>query len=165
MDPLTPGEIRASFVNCSKGVAGRLPMPRRLEATRWDQLDLLGWRDPGAPAAAYLVTPYRGELTGLVLRLVTDRRAGGRKNMCSLCHTTHSTSDVALMVAPRPGRAGREGNTVGAYLCTDLDCSLYARGLKRPDRAQPTETLDPEQKVARLRDNVDTFVRRVVTGG
>lgn len=164
MTPLTADEIRASFVNCSQGAARRLPLPRSLEATRWDQLDLLGWRDPGAPAAAYLVTPWRGDLTGLVLRLTTDRR-GGRKNMCSLCHTTHSTTDVALMVAPRPGKSGRDGNTVGAYLCTDLACSLYARELKRPDRAQPVETLDPEQKVARLRDNLDTFVRRVVTSG
>jgi len=165
VNPLTAAEIRASFVNCSQGEAKRLPLPRRLEDVRWERLDLLGWRDPGAPAAAYLVTEWRGDLTGLVLRLATDRRAGGRKNMCSLCHTTHSTTDVALMVAPRAGRSGRDGNTVGTYLCTDLDCSLYARGLKRPDRAQPAETLEPEQKVSRLRDNLDTFVRRVVAGG
>ena len=81
--------------------------------------------------------------------------------MCSLCLTVHSTTDVALMVAPRPGAAGRAGNTVGAYLCVDLACSLYARGRKRPDRVQPEETLTPEQKVERLRVNLATFLRRV----
>lgn len=164
VEPLTADEIRATFVNCSKGEAKRLPLPRTLGATRWGDLDFLGWRDPGAPGSAYVVAPWRGESVGLVLRLVSDRRASGRKNLCSLCATVHSTLDVALMVAPRPGAAGRAGNTVGAYLCTDLACSLYARRLKRPDRAQPEETLTVEQRIERVETNLDHFVRRVVTG-
>lgn len=83
--------------------------------------------------------------------------------MCSLCTTVHSASDVALMVAARPGAAGRQGNTVGAYLCADLSCSLYARGRRRPARVQPAETLDVDAKVARLQTNLETFVRRVTT--
>lgn len=43
-----------------------------------------------------------------------------------------------------------------------MACSLYARGLKRPDRVQPVETLSVEARVDRLRVNLDTFVRRVV---
>lgn len=162
MEPLTAEEIRASFVNCSQGEAKRLPLPRGLTATAWEQRDFLGWRDPGAPGAAYVVAPWRDRLVGLVLRVSTDRRATGRKNMCALCLTTHSTTDVALMVAPRAGAAGRKGNTVGTYLCADLACSLYVRRIKRPDRAQPEETLTDEQRIARLHDNLDTFVRRVV---
>jgi FBP C-terminal treble-clef zinc-finger len=162
MQPLTAEEIRSSFVNCSKGEATRLPMPANLATTRWDQLDFLGWSDPGAPRTAYLVAPWRGELAGLVLRVGSAAGRGGRKNMCTLCLTTHSSTDVTLMVAPRPGASGRNGNTVGTYLCTDLACSLYARGVKRPARAQPAETLSQEQKVARLAENLDTFVRRVV---
>lgn len=164
MDPLTPEEIRASFVNCSKGEAKRLPLPRSLDTTRWEVLDLLGWSDPGAPGAAYLVAPWRGQTVGLTLRLPADRRATRRQNMCSLCTTVHSSTDVALMVAPRAGASGRSGNTVGAYLCADLDCSLYARRLKRPARVQPTETLDEEQRVERLRESLDHLVRRVMTG-
>ncbi len=163
MEPLTPEVIRSSFVNCSKGEAARLPLPAKLPSTRWEELDFLGWSDPGAPGAAYLVTPWRGELRGLVLRVGNAAGRGGRKNMCTLCLTTHSSTDVTLMVARRPGAAGRNGNTVGTYLCTDLACSLYARGLKRPARAQPAETLSEEQKVERLLENLDTFVRRVVT--
>lgn len=162
MTPLSEAEIRKAFINCSQGEAKRLRIPSGLADTAWDSLDFLGWRDPGSPAAAYVVMEWRGALTGLVLRLGTDRRATGRQNMCALCGTVHSTTDVALMVAPRPGASGRNGNTVGTYLCTDLACSLYARRLKRPARVQPVETLSTEQRVARLQTNLDTFVRRVV---
>lgn len=162
MTPLSEAEIRASFVNCSKGEAKRLRVPLGLAETDWDRLDFLGWRDPGSPGAAYVVTEWRGTLTGLVMRLSTDRRATGRQNMCALCHTVHSTTDVALMVAPRPGAAGRAGNTVGTYLCTDLACSLYARHLKKPDRVQPVETLSRDKRIERVQANLDTFVRRVV---
>jgi hypothetical protein len=39
---------------------------------------------------------------------------------------------VTLMTARRAGPDGRQGNSVGQYLCTDLACSLYARGLRAP---------------------------------
>ena len=60
MTPLTEAEIRRSFVNCSQGEAKRLRVPLGLVDTAWETLDFLGWRDPGAPAAAYLVTEWRG---------------------------------------------------------------------------------------------------------
>ncbi|MEO5664309.1 MAG: FBP domain-containing protein, partial [Nocardioides sp.] len=95
MIPVTEAEIRRSVVNCSQGEAKRLRVPVGLADTAWEPLDFLGWRDPGAPAAAYLVAEWRGTLTGLVMRLSTDRRATGRQNMCALCSTVHSTTDVA----------------------------------------------------------------------
>ncbi|NPC96868.1 FBP domain-containing protein [Nocardioides sp. zg-DK7169] len=162
MEPLTSEEIRRSFVNCTKGEASRLPLPKAVPASRWEQLDFLGWRDAGAPDSAYLVVPGDAGPVGVVLRISNGAGRGGRKNMCAFCLTTHSSTDMALMVAPRAGAAGRAGNTVGTYLCADLACSLYARGIRRPDRAQPHETLSPEQRVERLRANVDTFMRRVL---
>ena len=166
MEQLTPEEIRRSFVNCTKGEAQRLSPPADLATTRWADLDVLGWRDPRSPGTAYLVVPgetlgQERDPVGILLRVAPSAGTAGRKNMCTLCLTTHSSSDMALMVAPLAGAAGRKGNTVGTYVCGDLACSLYARGLKRPNRAQPVETLAVEQKVARLRDNVATFVRRV----
>lgn len=163
MQPLEPSEIRSSFRNCSKDVATRLPLPVAPSTTVWESLDYLGWSDPGAPNAAYLVAPWRGETVGLVLRLSTDGPATRRQNMCSLCTTVHSGTDVALMVAARPGAAGRNGNTVGTYLCRDLDCSLYARRRKKPARLQPAETLSEERRVERLQGNLDQFIRRVLT--
>jgi len=48
---LTEQEIRAAFVNCAKGEARRLNVPRDLAGQPWDDLDFLGWRDPQSPSA------------------------------------------------------------------------------------------------------------------
>lgn len=163
---LTADEIRASFVNCSKGVAQRLSLPD-LDAQPWDDLDLLGWVDPSGSGTSYLVTerPVHGseddsEPIGFVLR--ASKGSGvKRQSMCSLCLTVHSSSDVALMTAARPGAAGRAGNSRGNYLCADLGCSLYVRGLRQPARVQPHETITREVKVMRLRSNLTEFVERL----
>lgn len=165
MQPLTSDEIRASFVNCSKGVAQRLTLPD-VETTPWENLDMLGWLDPSGSGAAYLVTERvaldTGESSpvGFVLRQakVTGVK---RQSMCSLCLTVHSSSDVALMTAARPGASGRAGNTPGNYLCADLACSLYVRSLKNPARVQPHETLSEEERIFRLRINLTAFVERL----
>jgi hypothetical protein len=47
--------------------------------------------------------------------------------MCLLCQTTHSGGDVTLFTARRAGQAGRNGNTVGQYICADLRCSQRIR--------------------------------------
>jgi hypothetical protein len=60
VQPLTEREIRAAFVNCSKGEAKRLNVPRDLATRPWDDLDFLGWRDPQAPERAYLVAQAGG---------------------------------------------------------------------------------------------------------
>ena len=162
MEPIDPGDLRATFVNVTKGAASRIPLPD-LAAVRWDQLDYLGWRDQRNPAAAFIVAPYDGAPRGIALRLAPRGGPSKRQSMCSLCHTVHSSSGVALMVAARAGRSGRDGNTVGTYLCTDLSCPAYARELKKPDRVQPHETVSVEAKVARLQLNMEAFVRRVLT--
>jgi len=161
MHPLETTDPRPLFVNCTKGAASRIPVPD-LGGVVWERLDFLGWRDPRNPAAAYLVAWMGERPVGVVLRSGTGRGPSKRQSMCSLCHTVHSSSGVALMAAARAGRPGRDGNSVGTYLCTDLDCSLYARGLKRPERVQPHETVTPETKVARLQLNLEQFLARVL---
>jgi hypothetical protein len=52
MDPLGETQIRSSFVNCSKGEAKRISLPRELGELPWGDLDFLGWRDAGAPDRA-----------------------------------------------------------------------------------------------------------------
>lgn len=161
MEPIDAADLRGTFVNCTKGAASRIPLPD-LSAVRWDQVDYLGWRDAGNPAAAFIVASHEGEPRGIALRLSTGTGPSKRQSMCSVCHTVHSSSGVALMAAARAGRPGRDGNTVGTYLCTDLSCSAYARNLKKPDRVQPHETVSVETKVARLQLNLEAFVRRVL---
>ena len=160
VEPLTETEIRAAFVNCSKGEAQRLSLPRDLAELAWAELDYLGWRDPQAPARGYLVTEREGRPCGIVLR-APGVGVGRRASMCSLCMTVRS-GGVALMVAPRAGRAGQRGHSVGTPMCSDLACSAYVRGKASASSPVLQETLTTEQRIARLVANVESFVARVL---
>ncbi|TDD64000.1 FBP domain-containing protein [Jiangella aurantiaca] len=164
MRPITESDIRRSFVNCSKGEAQRLAVPRDLDEQPWDDLDFLGWRDPGAPDRGYLVTHRDDGLIGITLRAAPKAARGfASRSMCSLCLTTHTSGGVSLMTARRAGEAGRQGNTVGQYLCGDLACSLYVRGRKKSIvSAEIDETITVEEKVARARQNLATFIGTVL---
>ncbi|TWG90441.1 treble-clef zinc-finger protein [Nocardioides sp. J9] len=161
VSPLTEQQIRASFINCSKGEAKRLNVPRELAAQPWDDLDFLGWRDPQSRTRAYLVAEVDGAPVGVVLRATDNAGGVPRKNLCTLCLTPHSAGGVALLVASRAGKAGANGDSVGTYVCADLQCSLYTRGKKVSDQGKLPESLTQEQKVARLNENLATFLRRV----
>lgn len=163
MRPLREHDIRASFVNCSKGEAKRLAVPRDLADRPWDELDFLGWRDPAAPDRSYLVAERDGRALGVALRFPTARRGGGRRGMCSLCLTTHPADQVCLMTARRAGSAGREGNSVGIYMCADLACSLYVRGKKIPEPGgRFEESLTVEEQIERTRAHLFEFLDKVL---
>jgi hypothetical protein len=168
MRPITESDIRRSFINCSKGEAQRLGVPRDLEEQPWDDLDFLGWRDPGAPERGYLVAERDdGGLVGIVLRAAQGTSRGfTSRSMCSLCLTTRTSTGVALMTARRTGVAGRQGNTVGQYLCTDLACSLYIRGKKQAAAgAELDETLSVDEKIARTQVNLTALIDKVIHAG
>ncbi|MGW2049443.1 FBP domain-containing protein [Streptomyces sp. NPDC001858] len=161
MKPLTEQEIRAAFVNCTKGEAKRLSVPRDLAESPWDDLDYLGWRDPQAPDRAYLVAELDGDLKALALRASPGAVGQSRRSMCTMCLTTHS-GGVSLLVAPKAGRAGQQGNSVGAYICSDLACSLYVRGKRDAGiGARLHETLTLEEKIARTVANLAAFIAKV----
>lgn len=160
MRPLAEDEIRSSFVNCSRGAAQRANLPELLDELPWADLDFLGWVDPKAPQLAYVVVPRGEELVGIQLR--RNSSSGGRARMCSLCCTVHPSNGVTLMVANKAGKAGRDGNTVGLDVCSTLRCSEYVHGLSpTPVVSLLEETISPEQRAARLVENLDGFVRRV----
>jgi hypothetical protein len=170
MQELTEKEIRASFVNATKGEAKRLALPKDLHAQPWADLDFLGWRDPAAPQRAYLVLPHgagcaasRGAgATGVALRLADSSAGRRRRNMCALCLTTHPGDGVALMTARRAGKSGQQGNSVGTYLCSDLACSLYLRGLRSAGpSARMQESLSLEDQVQRLLARLHAFLGSV----
>lgn len=160
MSPLTADEIRASFVNCSKGETKRAVMPD-LDATPWADLDFLGWPDPSGSPRAYLVLERHDGPVGLLLR-----QSGGlgaaRSTMCQICITSHSGSSVVLSVARKTGAAGKKGDSTGIYICRDLACSLYVRGKKVSGAPSLRETLSLEASVDRLHRNLDQFVDRVL---
>jgi hypothetical protein len=164
MDLPTVPEIRKSFVNATKGEASRINLPDDFDQwtpERWTHTDFLGWVDPRAPQHATIVAPDSGG--GLVgVRLRRNTGGGGRAKMCSICCTMHPGSGVALMVAARAGKSGRDGNTVGLDVCADLQCPGYVRGwLPAPTLTTLVETLPLEDRVARMWLNLESFLRRV----
>ncbi|AXE25212.1 FBP domain-containing protein [Streptomyces globosus] len=165
MEPLTEKQIRASFVNCTKGEASRLKLPPDFGELPWEDLDFLGWVDPAAPLRAYLVRPGAdGAAVGIGLRVpVTHRTSAVRSSVCQICLTAHAASGVSLLVAPLAGARGRDGNTVGSYVCADLACSLYLRGKRLPKLRTRTyeETLTVEERVERALANLDALTARI----
>jgi hypothetical protein len=160
---LTERDIRASFVNCTTGEVRRLTMPRDLAERPWNDLDFLGWRDLAAPQRAYLVAELDDGLVGVALRLASPSAGRARRSMCSICLTTHAAGGVSLMTARKAGRSGQQGNSVGAYICTDLACSLYLRGKKRAGPGgRLNESLTVEEKIERAAGNLAGFLGRVV---
>jgi hypothetical protein len=163
MRPVTANDIRASLVNCSKGEAKRLALPREFPDLPWDDLDFLGWRDRSGSDRGCIVAEVDGVLTGVQVRCVPAPAAGrltsARSTMCSLCLTTRPGGGVTLMAA---ARRQKRDDSVGIRICADLDCSLYLRGLKSPPSgSRIAETLTVEEKAARLRENLEAFLAKV----
>ena len=158
---MTEQQLRRSFVNCSKGEASSATLPRDLADLPWDSLELLGWRDPRAPLRGYLVVERDGGPVGLALRAADTRMSGRTTAMCLLCQTPLAGSEVSLFTARRAGEAGRNGNTVGTYMCADLGCALRARTEippwlreRDPDEVAAERTAELEQRVHGFLDSV-----------
>lgn len=160
MNRPTEAEIRGAMFNCSKGEARRMTLPVGFATLDWESREFLGWRDPKAPQRAYLVVEEGVARRGLALR--TPDRVSGRPVMCALCRTTHSGGGVALLVAARPGAAGRAGNTVGTYICTDLDCSRHVRMTRATGEIRPEPGVEVEERIRGLRTRAVEFVQRVL---
>ncbi|MEW2586800.1 FBP domain-containing protein [Streptomyces virginiae] len=164
MEPLTEKQIRASFVNCTKGEAARMRLPLDFAELPWEDLDFLGWVDPGAPLRAHLVLPREEGPLGISLRVPSvGRTSAVKSSLCQICLTGHASSGVTLLAAPLAGARGREGNTVGTYICADLACSLYVRGKRQPKlrAGRQEESLTLEERLARMEGNLNGFVSRV----
>ncbi|MDF2255615.1 FBP domain-containing protein [Streptantibioticus ferralitis] len=163
MEPYGEKEIRACFVNCSKGEARRISLPRDLAELPWADLDFLGWRDPGAPDRGYLVVERAGELVGVTLRTPNSvSRSFTKTTACAMCLTGHPGSGVCLLAAPKAGASGRQGNTVGAYFCADLACPLYVRGKKQSGLLRYEESLTVDERIERTLTNVYLFLDKVI---
>ncbi len=167
MEPLTEKQIRSSFVNCTKGEAARMKLPQNFDELPWEDLDFLGWVDPGAPLRAHIVRPAAGgdgPALGISLRVPgTSRTSALKSSVCQICLTGHAASGVSLLVAPLAGARGREGNSVGFYICADLACSLYLRGKRQPKLRgrQYEESLNLGERVERALANLDTLTAKV----
>ena len=151
MNPLTEKLIRASFVNCSRREASQLTLPADLSDLRWDRLDYLGWIDRKAPLRAYVVVPVDDDLVGITLRS-PEGAASRRRAVCAWCEDVYATDDVSMYVARRAGGPGRNGDTIGTLICTDVRVLAQRaaqahdhRGRSGPGRARPA----PDRGAAR----------------
>lgn len=163
MIPLTDAELRKSFTNCSKGEAASIVLPD-LDAVTWENLDFLAWRNSRMPQRAYLAVETDTEPVGLVLRAAEYRGSSGamRSSMCEFCQTVHSAGGVTLFTAKKAGTSGRRGDSIGTYICSNLECSAYIRQLKRPARVQPESTATLEERIDKLNYKVNGIVQRVL---
>ncbi|GAA1581903.1 FBP domain-containing protein [Kribbella sancticallisti] len=161
VEPLSADEIRRSFVNSSRSLVKAMTLPRDFDVLPWENLDYLGWRDPKAPARGYLVLRRDEGVTGIAVTTAATGAPRRGTGLCDLCHTAHQVTDVSLFVARRAGSAGKAGNTVGTYICADLACSLYLRGLKELEVPQ-SDLAGPEVRAGRLNERLETFVGRVL---
>jgi hypothetical protein len=161
MTPFTEAQLRASFVNTSQreragivlpGAAGG---PGALAELRWDHLDYLGWRDRRQPQLGYVVADVDGDPVGVLLR---QAEASARSRpQCSWCDDVTLPNDVVFFGAKRGGRAGRNGDTVGALVCDEFQCSANVR--KLPPLAYPGFDRDAArlQRIEGLRTHVRAF--------
>ena len=160
MQPLTESDIRNSLVNASAGDSARMTLPG-LHEVLWDQREYLGWRDPRSPQRAYIVQWRDGEPVGMMLRPADNRMKAGINAMCSLCQTPRPAGQVSLFSAPRAGEAGRDGNTVGTYICADLRCSDRVRTEIPPwlQQRDPAEVV--AERAEDLRERAEGFLAAV----
>ena len=161
---LTEAAIRRSMVNCSRSEAAALTPPRDLPELDWATLEVLGWRDPKAALRGYLVHEQADGVVGLALRAADTTMSGRRSAMCLLCHEVQSASAVSLFTARRVGEAGRNGNTVGTYICADLDCAHRAREVPPTARHldEELQAVAVAERVAGLRQRLRAFTADVL---
>ena len=163
MLPITPADIRRALANVTKSERAAVTVPADFAETDWGTLDFYGWRDPKFPQRGYLVRADAGSMVAVGVTTPPTGLAGGRKAMCAICRAVDNSTAIALFAARRAGAPGRNGNTVGTYICTGLDCSAQLRqpshkaGRTLLDQAKDADTVAAEM-LARL----DAFIDAVV---
>jgi hypothetical protein len=119
---MTEAQIRRAMANCSRGDAAAMALPKDLAERDWPALAFLGWRDPKLDQRGYLLRWRDGRPVGLLLRAAGSSMSRGRSAMCLLCQAVRTADEVTLFTARRAGEAGRRGDTVGTYMCANLNC-------------------------------------------
>jgi len=117
---------------------------------------VLGWRDAKAELRGYLVLEAEDGVVGIALRAADTKMSARRSAMCLLCHEVQSAATVSLFTARRVGAAGRNGNTVGTYICADLGCSHRAREV--PPTARH---LDEELQAVAVAERIEGLRQRL----
>lgn len=161
MRPLTPEDIRHSLVNVDDDERNSIVLPG-LHETVWEEREFLGWRDPTHSTRGYIVFWMGDAPKGVALRAAESAMPPGRPAMCSLCHTQQPAPQVSLFVAPKAGRKGQRGDTVGTYLCADLRCSTLIRITPPKSELLPQPERQTGQRAVGIEQRLERFTARVV---
>ncbi len=161
MKPLTSTDIRGSFVNATPSELTHMGLPGLHEMV-WDSREFLGWRDPHAHQRGYLVFWRAERPVGIVLRAASSQPTPGISAMCSLCRTPQPGHQVTLFAAPKAGQSGRDGNTIGTYICSDLRCSTIIRIAPPKYDMQPHPDEVIASRVAGLVQRLESFLGAVL---
>jgi hypothetical protein len=126
MQAVKKDDIRSCFVNMTEAELASMTLPG-VHETLWGEREFLGWRDVNHNTRGYLVFWVGDTLRGIMVRAAETAMPAGRSAVCVLCHTQQPAPQVSLFVSPKAGSEGARGNTVGTYLCADLNCSTIIR--------------------------------------
>lgn len=164
MHALTEAVLRRCLINSSRSEVAALALPRDFAELDWPSFDVLGWRDPKAELRGYLVAQRDGAPVGVALRAADTRMSSRRSAMCLLCHTVQPADAISLFTARRSGAAGRNGNTVGTYICADLRCATRVHAVPPSAQHFPDElqALAVEEQRTGLRSRLAAFTAGVL---
>lgn len=82
--------------------------------------------------------------------------------MCALCRTPQPSDQVTMFSAPKAGESGRNGNSVGTYICNDLACSTIIRMLPAAHPMQPSPDEVLATRSRGLVERVENFTASVM---
>ncbi len=150
-------ELRLALGNVDGATRRAVHAPRVLTRVPWEELDYLGWRDPGAQQRGYLFVERQGELRGIMLLNTKTRPSAARAVMCAFCRMPRRFGQAVLFSSPTH-TSKKNSSTRGSYICSDLDCNLRINSLR------PTSPLDPPaaELVTRHRELLAEAVERFV---
>lgn len=162
MHAFSESAIRGSFINATLRERTNLHLPAPVDQLAWDDLEFLGWRDRKSPNLGCIVADLDGEPVGMLTRQAEARPRA--RAQCSWCEDVQLPNDVVLFSTKRSGAAGRKGDTLGALVCANFECSTNVR--RRPALAYVGFDVDAERerRIAALREHVEAFARKVLAG-
>ena len=128
----------------------------------WDDREFLGWRDPQAARRGYIVSWIDDRAVGIVVRSAGGSLRPGIAAMCSFCHSPQPATQVRLFSAARAGESGRNGNTIGTYICADLACSIMIRIFPGMSELRLMRDELIERRSTGLTSRVEAFTARIL---
>lgn len=159
MQALTEDDLRASFVNITEEELEMLAVPASFPFTEWDHTDFYAWKDPATPHRGYIIAELDGVPRGVVLR-AANGNSRARTSLCNVCHVMQPADQVVLYTARRSGERGRNGDSIGTYMCSELSCH---EGVRLAAPLAPSEfRTSVDFRIDNTKRRAENFVRDIV---